>query len=59
MDQVLENLKKVRRMKTGFGYNRLYSHMEFSNIKKNRSKNNWNVGIHIAVRADSSHNEKP
>lgn len=59
MDQVLENLKKVRKMKIGFGYNHLYSHMEFSNIKKIRSKNNWNVGIHIAVLAGFSHNEKP
>lgn len=34
MVQALENLKKVRMMKIGFGYNHLYSHMEFSNIKK-------------------------
>lgn len=58
MDQFLENLKKIRKMKIGFAYNHLYAHMEFSNIKKNRSKNNWNAGIHIAVLTGSSHSEK-
>lgn len=43
MDQVLENLKGVRKMKIGFSYNHLYVHMEFS--KKYRSKNNWNAVV--------------
>lgn len=60
MDQVLENLVGVRKMKIEFGNNHLYAHMEFSNIKKKyRCKNNWNAGIHIDVLAGSSHNEKP
>lgn len=33
MDQVLENMVGVRKMKIEFGNNHLYAHMEFSNIK--------------------------
>lgn len=39
MDQFLENLKKIRKMKIGFAYNHLCAHMEFSNIK--------NIGLKI------------